>query len=47
MCIRDSSMTEQMAAQYNIDVTKGVFVYAVEKGGAGEKAGLQLSLIHI
>ena len=31
-----------MAAQYNINVTKGVFVYAVEKGGAGEKAGLQL-----
>ena len=42
MAIKAGSMTEQMAAQYNIDVTKGVFVYAVEKGGAGEKAGLQL-----
>lgn len=42
MAIKAGSMTEQMAAQYNINVTKGVFVYAVEKGGAGEKAGLQL-----
>lgn len=42
MAIKAGSMTEQMAAQYNIDVSKGVFVYAVEKGGAGEKAGLQL-----
>ena len=42
MAIKAGTMTEQMAAQYNIDVTKGVFVYAVEKGGAGEKAGLQL-----
>ena len=42
MAIKAGSMTEQMAAQYNIDVTQGVFVYAVEKGGAGEKAGLQL-----
>ena len=40
--ITPGTMNEQMAAQYNIDVTKGVFVYAVEKGGAGEKAGLQL-----
>ena len=42
MAIKAGSMTEQMAAQYNIDVPQGVFVYAVEKGGAGEKAGLQL-----
>ena len=42
MAIKAGSMTEQMAAQYNINVTQGVFVYAVEKGGAGEKAGLQL-----
>ena len=35
-------MTEQMAAQYNIDITEGVFVYSTESGGAGEKAGLQL-----
>ena len=42
MAIKAGSMTEQMAAQYNIDVTQGVFVYAAEKGGAGEKAGLQL-----
>ena len=42
MGITPGTMTEQMAAQYNIDVTQGVFVYAVEKGGAGEKAGLQL-----
>jgi len=33
MAIKAGSMTEQMAAQYNIDVTQGVFVYAVEKGG--------------
>ena len=31
-----------MAAQYQINVSKGVFVYSVEKGGAGDKAGLKL-----
>ena len=42
MAITAGTMTEQMAAQYSIDVTQGVFVYSVVKGGAGEKAGLRL-----
>ena len=36
------SMTEQMAAQYRYDISKGVFVYSVEEGSAAEKAGLQM-----
>ena len=35
-------MTEQMAAQYRYDITKGVFVYSVEEGGAAQKAGLKM-----
>lgn len=35
-------MTAQMAAQYSIDITQGVFVYSVVEGGAGDKAGLRL-----
>ena len=35
-------MTAQMAAQYSIDITQGVFVYSVVDGGAGDKAGLRL-----
>ena len=42
MAITAGTMNEQMAAQFNIDVTEGVFVYSVVKGGAGEKAGLRL-----
>ena len=42
MAITAGTMTEPMAAQYNIDVTQGVFVYSVVSGGAGEKAGLRL-----
>ena len=42
MAIKAGTMTEQMAAQYDIDITEGVFVYSTESGGAGEKAGLQL-----
>ncbi|MBQ0037655.1 MAG: trypsin-like peptidase domain-containing protein [Clostridiales bacterium] len=42
LAITASTMTEAMAAQYNIDITEGVFVYSVEDGGAGEKAGLKL-----
>ena len=40
--ITAGTMTEQMAAQYQIDQTSGVFVYSVNKGGAGEKAGLKM-----
>ena len=40
--ITAGTMTRQMAAQYQIDQTSGVFVYSVNKGGAGEKAGLQM-----
>ena len=40
--ITAGTMTKQMAAQYQIDLTEGVFVFAVEKGGAGYKAGLKL-----
>lgn len=42
MAITAGTMTSEMAAQYNIDLTSGVFVYSVEKGGAGDKAGLRL-----
>jgi serine protease Do len=42
LAITAGTMTESMAAQYQIDVTEGVFVFSVVKGGAGDKAGLQL-----
>ena len=42
MAITAGTMNEQMAAQFNIDVTQGVFVYSVVSGGAGDKAGLRL-----
>lgn len=42
MAITAGTMTEEMAAQFNIDLSKGVFVFSVEKGGAGDKAGLRL-----
>ena len=42
LAIKAGTMTEQMAAQYDSDITEGVFVYYTESGGAGEKAGLQL-----
>ena len=42
MAITVGTMTSQMAAQYNIDITQGVFVYSVVEGGAGDKAGLRL-----
>ena len=42
LAITAGTMTSQMAAQYQINVSKGVFVYSVEKGGAGDKAGLKL-----
>ena len=45
MAIKAGTMTEQMAAQYDIDITEGVFVYSTESGGAGEKAGLQLGYV--
>ena len=40
--ITAGTMTEQMAAQYQIDQKSGAFVYSVNKGGAGEKAGLRM-----
>ena len=42
LAIKAGTMTEQMAAQYNIGITEGVFVYSTESGGAGDKAGLRL-----
>ena len=42
MGITAGTMTRQMAAQYQIDKDSGVFVYSVDKGGAGEKAGLRM-----
>jgi len=42
MAITAGTMTESMAAQYRIGVTKGVFVFSSVEGGAGEKAGLKL-----
>ena len=40
--ITAGTMTEQMAAQYQIAQKSGAFVYSVNKGGAGEKAGLRM-----
>ncbi len=40
--INQGTMTAQMAAQYRYDVSKGVFVYSVEKGSAADKAGLKM-----
>lgn len=42
MAITAGTMTESMAAQYRINVTRGVFVYSAVEGGAGEKAGLRM-----
>ena len=42
LAIKAGTMTEQMATQYNIGISEGVFVYSVVKGGAGDKAGLRL-----
>lgn len=42
MAITAGTMTQQMAAQYKINATEGVFVYSVEDGGTGDKAGLKL-----
>ena len=42
MAITAGTMTQQMAAQYKINATEGVFVYSVEDGGAGDNAGLKL-----
>ena len=42
MGITAGTMTRQMATQYQIDKDSGVFVYSVDKGGAGEKAGLRM-----
>ena len=40
--ITQGTMTDQMAAQYRYDISKGVFVYSVEKGSAADKAGLKM-----
>ena len=42
LAITAGTMTAEMAAQYSIDLDKGVFVYSVVKGGAGDRAGLRL-----
>lgn len=42
MAITAGTMTKEMAAQYQIDINAGVFVYSVNEGGAGDKAGLKL-----
>ena len=40
--ITGGTMTDQMAAQYRYNITKGVFVYSVEEGYAAAQAGLKL-----
>lgn len=40
--ISPGSMNAELAAQFRYDVDEGVFVYAVEKGSAAEKAGLKM-----
>lgn len=42
MAITAGTMTKEMAAQYQINIEKGVFVFSVNEGGAGDKAGLKL-----
>ena len=42
LAITAGNMTQEMAVQYQIDLTEGVFVYSAEKGGAGANAGLRL-----
>ncbi|MBE6918781.1 MAG: PDZ domain-containing protein [Ruminococcaceae bacterium] len=42
LAITAGTMTQEMGVQYQIDLTEGVFVYSVEKGGAGANAGLRL-----
>ena len=42
LAITAGTMTQEMGVQYRIDLTEGVFVYSVEKGGAGANAGLRL-----
>lgn len=42
LAITAGTMTRQMAAQYNIDLQSGVFVFSAVDGGAGAKAGLKL-----
>lgn len=42
LAITAGTMTKQMAAQYNIDLQSGVFVFSAVEGGAGDKAGLKL-----
>lgn len=42
LSITAGTMTEQMAAQYQLSAKEGVFVYSVNKGGAGDNAGLQM-----
>ena len=42
LAITAGTMTEEMAAQYQIDIKEGVFVYSAIEGGAGDKAGLRL-----
>ena len=36
------TMTEQMAAQYRYDITRGVFIYSVEEDSAADHAGLKM-----
>ncbi len=42
LAITAGTMTPEMAQQYQIDLTEGVFVYAVVKDGAAANAGLRL-----
>ena len=40
--VQAMSMTEQIASQFRYDITQGVFISAVDEGGAADKAGLQM-----
>jgi serine protease Do len=42
LAITGGTLTAQMASQYQIDLTAGVFVYSVNDGGAAAKAGLKM-----
>ena len=40
--VQAMSMTQQIASQFRYDITEGLFISAVDKDGAADKAGIQM-----
>ena len=40
--VQAMSMTQQIASQFRYDITEGLFVSAVDEGGAADRAGIQM-----